>query len=171
MSEIPESTASQSPVSKAHESLFSARCQPIIEAAHLLVEDYCERAVLEAEVFSLCAEIAVLAGALGSAPRKWVDDDDLFRKYSEWRDYVLLPLEDAPQQDPVTGAAQGGPAGQTGASPFKVVPNPEWIGPHEDWFCACRESYGDVLRPASMHLCPSCRTTAPWMTWELRRGA
>lgn len=55
-------------------------------------------------------------------------------------------------------------------SPFGVVPNPEWIGPHEEWFCACRESYGNVLRPASMHLCPTCRTTAPWMTWELRGG-
>ena len=52
-------------------------------------------------------------------------------------------------------------------SPFKVVPNPEWIGPHEEWFCACRKSYGNVLRPASLEMCPSCRTTAPWMTWEL----
>ena len=31
-----------------------------------------------------------------------------------------------------------------------LVPNPGWQGPRRDWFCACAESYGNVLRPSSM---------------------
>ena len=55
------------------------------------------------------------------------------------------------------------------ANDARLVPDPEHVGPREDWYCGCRSAsgQGNVLRGWMNNWCSICRVAAPWMTWEV----
>jgi len=46
---------------------------------------------------------------------------------------------------------------------FELVDDPEWVGPHEEWYCGCHPK---LLHSPRADWCLTCRVAAPWMTWE-----